>query len=298
MERIEVLGVPVDIVKIEELEGEVLKILEKKGTKQIVFLTVWDLIKASMKKKSEFRDCLNAADLVLPISKGILFGAKFLKKQIPVRYNPFSTTISILSTLENYQKSLFLFGGRKKALMTAEKNVHSTFVGLQIVGRYVGYYPKSVENDIVTGLYKSSPSLVLLGDGIKEKNLWSYHRKENFKDSIFLYYKNIIGIFSERVHRSSEKTFEKGREIWDEILRNPLKIFLIFPYIFYIIKLVCTRLFKKKSNPDDFALSSSATEEVNSENAKPGSDGKKSDESEPGTPSRVDLKNIPVDEDL
>ena len=42
MERIEVLGVPVDIVKIEELEGEVLKILEKKGTKQIVFLTVWD----------------------------------------------------------------------------------------------------------------------------------------------------------------------------------------------------------------------------------------------------------------
>ena len=44
-----------------------------------------------------------------------------------------------------------------------------------------------------------------------------------------------------------EKTFEKGHEIFWEIAHNPLKIFLVFPYIRYIILLVWYRLFKKKS---------------------------------------------------
>ena len=191
MNRIEILGVPVDVLKVEELEKEFLSVLEKKGTKQIVFLTIWDLIKAS-RKNSALCECLKTASIILPISKTILFGAK------------------ILSTLENYSKSLFLFGGRKKALLTAEKNVRTTFSGLQIVGRYIGYYPKSIEDDIVTGLYKSSPALVLVSDGIKEKNLWAYNRRNKFKDSVFLYYRDIIGIFSERVRRhqkSAENLF-------------------------------------------------------------------------------------------
>lgn len=246
MNRIEILGVPVDIVKLDELESDFLKVVDQKGTKQIVFLTIWDLIKAS-RKKSELKDCLNSASMILPVSKSILFGAKFLKKDVPVRYNPFTTTISLLSTLENYSKSLFLLGGRKKALLTAERNVHTTFAELPIVGRYVGYFPKSVEENVVMGLYKSSPALVLIGDGIKEKNLWAYNRRNQFKDSVFLYYKNIIGIFSERAYRPSEKTFENGNEIWGEVLRNPAKIFLIFPYLFYILKLICARLFKKKN---------------------------------------------------
>ena len=43
----------------------------------------------------------------------------------------------------------------------------------------------------------------------------------------------------------NERTFEKGLEIWSEIIKNPLKIFLLFPYIWYIILLVWYRLVKK-----------------------------------------------------
>ena len=41
------------------------------------------------------------------------------------------------------------------------------------------------------------------------------------------------------------KVFEKGHEVWGEIIRNPLRIFLIFPFLWYIILLVWTKLFKK-----------------------------------------------------
>src|SRR5574344_2777121 len=245
-QRIEVLGVPVDILPPQDLEEEVLELLSKPGTKQIVFLSVWDLLKAR-RRKTDFSLCVKNADLILPVSKSILGGAKFLKKQIPIRYNQFDAVIRILSILEEHQKSLYLLGGRKKTVMAAERNVRSTSPGLQIVGRYVGYYPKTIENDVIQAIYKASPSVVLVSEGIREKNCWSYNRRNRFSSSIFLYYHDAIGIFSERINRVNEKTFEKGMEIWSEIVRNPLKIFLLFPYTWYIILLIWYRLVKRES---------------------------------------------------
>ena len=151
MTRIELLGVPIDICRQEELEGEVMKILEKPGPKQIVFLTVWDLLKARNRKK-DLGDCLRNADLILPISKSIIKGARFLKLDIPVRYNPFNAVIQILNTLDHHYKSLYLLGAHKKTVQKAEHNVHDTFKNLRIVGRYVGYFPKSAETDVVQAI--------------------------------------------------------------------------------------------------------------------------------------------------
>ena len=106
MTRIELLGVPIDVCRPENLEEEIMKILEKPGTKQIVFLTIWDLLKARNKKK-DFGDCLRNADLVLPVSKSILKGARFLKLEVPVRYNPFNAVIQILNVLDQHYRSLY-----------------------------------------------------------------------------------------------------------------------------------------------------------------------------------------------
>lgn len=243
IQRISVLGVPVDILPPQNLETEMLELLAKPGTKQIMFITIWDLLRA--RGKSDYAMCVRNADLVIPLSKSILKGAKFLKKQVPVRYNPFNAVISMLSVLENHYKSVYLLGGRKKTLMAAERNVRKTFKNLQIVGRYVGYYPKNVEKDIIQAIYKASPSLVIVSEGIKEKDCWVYTRRGQFSSSIFLYYNEALGIFSERIKPMSDRTFNKGKEIWHEIARNPLKLFLIFPYIWYWDCLIWSRLFKK-----------------------------------------------------
>ena len=89
------------------------------------------------------------------------------------------------------------------------------------MGRYVGYYPKQMEDNIIQAMFKAQPSLVLMSDGIKEKNCWAYKRRNRFSSSIFLYYKDAFGIFSERIKRVKEKTFNNGNEIFVELLHNP-----------------------------------------------------------------------------
>ncbi|MCR5219035.1 WecB/TagA/CpsF family glycosyltransferase [Treponema sp.] len=243
VERIKLLGVGIDICKPEDIEETILNLLDKQGPKQIMFINIWDFLKA--RGKSQYAECVRNADLVLPVSKSILMGAKFLKKDIPVRHNPFNALISILSVLEAHYKSLYLLGGRKKTVMTAEKNVRNTFKTLQIVGRCVGYYHKSIEDDVVQAIYKACPSLVLMSEGIKEKDCWSYNRRNKLNSSIFLFYNDAIGIFSDRKKRISEKTFEHGTEFLHELVKKPLHIVLIIPFIFYIIRLVWEKLFNK-----------------------------------------------------
>lgn len=245
IKRIELLGVPVDICRPEDLEIEIMELLARPATKQIVFLSVWKLLKAR-NRRSDFCECLRSADLVLPVSKSIISAAKFLKLDVPVRHNPFTTTIHILSVLDQHYKSLYLLGGREKALNHTERNLHSTFSGLQIVGRFNGYYQKSMENDIVQAIYKSAPSLVLVSDGIAEKDRWSYRRRNSFASTTFLYYNDAFGIFSKRISRVSEAAFEKGLEIWYEVVRHPLKVFLVFPFIKYILILLWYKIFRKR----------------------------------------------------
>ncbi|MGP1458577.1 MAG: WecB/TagA/CpsF family glycosyltransferase [Treponema sp.] len=244
VQRITIAGVPVDILREEELESAVLELLSRPGTKRIVFLSVWGLLKAQ--RKGDFQDCIKTADLILPVSKSIVRGALFLKKSSPVRYNPFSAVINILSILDSHLKSLYLFGAHRQTLQSAERNVRSTFPQLGIVGRSAGYYAKDYEGDIVQAIYKAAPSLVLLGDGIKEKERWAYRRQNSFSSSIFLHYEDVFGIFAKRIRRVDEKVFARGHEIFSEVLHNPAKIFLIFPFLYYLLLLFRERFFKKR----------------------------------------------------
>lgn len=245
VKRIEVLDVPIDILSPEILSDVLLRLLEQPGTKQIVFLSIWDLLRA--RRNSKFRECLLNAELVLPISKSIIRGATFLGLDKPIRFNPFSTIISCLSILDKHYKSLYIFGGRKRALARAEKNVHTTFKNIRLVGRYVGHYPKDMEKDIISAMYKASPSFVLVSDGVREKDCWAFNRRNNFSSSIFLYNKEIINIFAKRSKRISPNLFDKGLEVWIEILHNPLKIFLFVPYIWYNLLLLWSKISKKET---------------------------------------------------
>ena len=243
VERRRIAGVPVDIIRPEHMEEALFELLASSGTKQIVFLSVWNLLKA--RHNTEYRLCLENASLILPVSKSIINGAAFLKKTKPVRYNPFSALISFFTILETRYRSLYLLGGHKGALVESERNVRATFPGLHIVGRYTGYFSKETEKDILEAIFKSNPSMVLLADGIPSGVAWPYMRRNSFGSSIFVYYKDALSIFSKRKKRVPDEVFNAGHEIWHEIIANPLKIFLVFPFIWYIIVLVWDRIYSK-----------------------------------------------------
>ena len=58
---------------------------------------------------------------------------------------------------------------------------------------------------------------------------------------------DVIDIFSERKRRVDEKTFERGLEYLPQVVKNPLRIFRFFQYLWYNVILVFYRLFRTAS---------------------------------------------------
>ena len=244
------LKVPIDIVPPEELPRVITRLmppredsLSSNKSRDIVLLSLWDLLRA--RRNNEYRNYVLNASLVIPISKSLVSGAKFLTGKNIVRYMPFNFVIGLLSLLERQEYPLYLLGSKNRILKKAEKNIHSTFPRLKIVGRHAGTIRKHEESGITEAIRKASPSLLLAGRGIRGSELWIARNTSRLNLGFRLWCSDLFDVFAEKKRRPSDTVFDRGLESIGFCFRNPLKFFRIFPYFRYKFLLLFYKLFRR-----------------------------------------------------
>ena len=248
-DRIILLRVPLDVVSPEELPDIITNLIpNEKGSyetqekRDIVLLSLWDLLRA--RRNNEYHEYLFNAALVIPISKSLVSGARFLTGKKVYRYMPFKFVISLLSILEKREYPLFLRGGKSHVLKKAEKNIHATFPGLKIVGRCEGKIRKQEEPAVIEAIRKSSPSILLAGKGIRGKELWIARNSSRLNSGFRLWCSDLFDVFAEKKHRPKDAVFERGLEGIGYCFRSPLKFFRFFSYIYYNLLLLANKISK------------------------------------------------------
>jgi N-acetylglucosaminyldiphosphoundecaprenol N-acetyl-beta-D-mannosaminyltransferase len=243
-QRVSLLKVPVDIVEPENLSAVVYELLKEKKAQNIVLLSLWDLLRA--RRSGEYRSYVTRASLVIPISKSIIGGIKFLTGKKAYRYMPFDFIISMLTILENREFTCYLLGGRRKVLLKTEQNIRQTFPRLRIVGRFPGYFKRYEEATIIKAIKKSSPALLLAGMGIRGKERWIARNNVALGEGMRLWCSDIFDVFAERKKHPSRAAFNSGMEWLGYCFNNPFKFFRIFPYIGYKFALLHSKFFTKE----------------------------------------------------
>jgi N-acetylglucosaminyldiphosphoundecaprenol N-acetyl-beta-D-mannosaminyltransferase len=242
-ERISLLKVPLDIVPEEQLAGTIYALLAAGEGKNIVLLSLWDLLRA--RRIGEYRSFVLGASLVIPISKSLVGGARFLTGKTPVRYMPFDFVINLLTILERRRFSLYLLGGKSRILKKAEKNIRQTFPELKIVGRYVGSFKRQEEATILQAVRKATPSLLLIGKGVHGEERWIAKNNKLLNPGLRLWCSDLFDVFAERKKRPSRSVFDRGFEWVGYCAQRPLRFFRFFLYIYYKLLLLIYRLFKR-----------------------------------------------------
>lgn len=209
--------------------------------RNIVLLSVWDLLRA--RRNGEYRSFILNAALVLPISKSLVSGARFLTGKTPYRYMPFNFVIGLLGIMEQREYTAYLLGGKRQSLEKTEKNLRRTFPALRIVGRFSGSFKKQNEGAILKAIQKAAPHLILVGKGVRGGELWIARNHFRLGSGIRLWCSDLFDIFAEKRKRPSEAAFEKGLEALGYCARNPLKFARIFPYLRYKILLLIYKIF-------------------------------------------------------
>jgi N-acetylglucosaminyldiphosphoundecaprenol N-acetyl-beta-D-mannosaminyltransferase len=243
-ERINLLKVPLDIVSPERLIYVVNELLASGEGKNIVLLSIWDLLRA--RRHGEYRSYILSASLIIPISKSLVGGARFLTGKKVVRYMPFDFIIQLLTILETRELTVYLLGGKLHILRKAEKNVHDTFPHLHIVGRYAGSFKKQDAKTILEAIRKATPSLVLVGKGVQREELWIAKNHTQLSQGLRLWCSDMYDIFAARKRHPSRFVFDHGLEWIPYCFQNPLRFFRIFPYLYYKVLLLVYRIFKKE----------------------------------------------------
>jgi N-acetylglucosaminyldiphosphoundecaprenol N-acetyl-beta-D-mannosaminyltransferase len=242
VKRIKVLDVPVDSIDPEKAGAIITKLLENGEHNQVVFLSLRGLLRA--RHDPELMRCLRDAALILPTSLPIVQGARFLRAGSLSLINTFEYTIRILSVIEKTKGSVYLLGARKAVLEVAEENLKGSFHGIRVVGRFYGFFPKSMEGDIVTAIKKSAPSMVLAGSGVPGREKWILRHRKELNPGISLWAGNCFEIFAGQEKQISRTLHAAGLGVLSGIGRRPWRLAVVFPYFYYMILLLSYRFFK------------------------------------------------------
>ncbi|MFP4363606.1 MAG: WecB/TagA/CpsF family glycosyltransferase [Spirochaetia bacterium] len=242
IERIRFLQVPIDIVNPDDMETIIQDLSEDQGKHQIILLNLWDVLRTRWDKN--FKAAVNDASLVLPVSKGIQQGIHFLYKKQAHRYNPFDFVIRLLGILEKHKKSLYILGNHPAVMQKIEKNLKDSFPGINLVGRYAGYFTQHMEDNVTIAIKKASPSLLLVGSGLKGHDKWIHKQKPKFNTGLYLWCADFYRVTAGKERRIPQKSFERGTYSLGTLLRKPWRVFRAFVYFYYLFLLLIYKVRK------------------------------------------------------
>jgi N-acetylglucosaminyldiphosphoundecaprenol N-acetyl-beta-D-mannosaminyltransferase len=244
LQRITLLNVPIDIVPEEAIPAIARAFAEDESHKRIVFLTYAKFMRA--RRDAEFLSHLRKATLVIPVSRSLELGCRFLKLPGVIRHFPFDFTIKFLGALEEKKRTLYLLGERHDGVQTIAANIRTSFPGLTLVGRHTGHYSRDKEEPILLAIQKATPTILLAGTGIPGRDKWAFRQGSDLPVKITIHSEDAFKIMAGRKKRPSRAAFRKGTYEVPRSLFNPLRLVRVFSYAGYGFLLLVARL-KKKS---------------------------------------------------
>jgi len=197
------------------------------------------------RRDPDFLAMLNRASLVIPVSKSLEQGCRFLKLPEPDRHYPFDFIIQFLGALEDKRRTLYLLGDHHEAIQTIAANMRTSFPGLTLVGRHTGFYGRDKEEPILQAIQKATPTVLLAGPGIPGREKWAFRQGAPLPVRISFYSEETFQIMAGQKKRPSKASFKKGTYEAGRALLNPLRLMKVFSYAWYGLLLLVARLQKK-----------------------------------------------------
>ncbi len=169
MDRLSLLGLPLDPVDMPEALGRIGAFLEGEKTHQVVTLNPEIALRAQ--GDPALRQAILEAELVTPDGIGILWALRRLTGvRLRERVTGVDLTLALLRTFPGIR--VYLLGGRPGVAERAAQEVER--LGGRVVGYHHGYFRE--EGPIVQAIARAAPDLLLVGLGERQEVFIHRHK--------------------------------------------------------------------------------------------------------------------------
>lgn len=222
MDKVNILGVNVDMVNISEAADTIMKFFNEDRLHS-VFTPNSEIIMHAY-KNSEFADLLNRADLLTADGIGVVHASKILGKPIKERAAGYDIARQVLSKMNYTEHKLFLFGGKPGVAEEAKAKLLQEYSDLNIVGLRNGYFKPEEEEEIVEEINNSGADIVFVCLGAPKQEEWIDRYSDKLKVRVAMGIGGSLDVFAGRVERAPEIFCKTGMEWFYRLCKEPWRI--------------------------------------------------------------------------
>lgn len=170
IDRLDILGVPVDVVNMSQAVDFVDHIIKTNDKAEIIAVNPEKVIKAN--SDSVLKARLISAKLLIADGIGVVLAARILRnvKMERVPGSELMPEICNLSMKKGYK--IFLYGAKSEVVHRAADVLRSRYWGLNIVGIQDGYLAESDETKLINEINISGAHILFLALGSPKQEMW------------------------------------------------------------------------------------------------------------------------------
>ena len=181
MEKIELLGVGISNVTVEELNAELLKIIRAEGHEHILNVNVHAMNIAAGNRW--FKQFLNEAKINFCDGDGVRLAAKYSGKHIAekITYNRYIYELAAFSS--KHGLSWYILGASETTIKNAFKVLGEKYPELNVVGYHHGFLRDSnIIQGVIDDINEKKPNILILGMGmpLQEEFLHKHSKSMTF----------------------------------------------------------------------------------------------------------------------
>ncbi len=225
-ERIEVLGVGVDPVTVDELHAALLRLVGEDGLSLVLNANAHCLNLCY--RDPALRGFLNRADVVFCDGAGVMLAARILGRRIPARITYADWAWRLAAFAEAEGLSLYFLGARPGVADEAARRLRKRHPGLEIAGTRHGYFDRaagSPENAVVVQeINVAAPDILLVGLGMPLQERWLMENQERLNVGVALTGGAVFDYVSGGLRRGPRLLTVNGLEWMARLLVEPRRL--------------------------------------------------------------------------
>ncbi len=222
MDKVNILGVNVDTVTIEEAAAEIMKFFGEDKVHS-VFTPNSEIIMAAY-RDPEFAEILNRSELLTADGIGVVYASKILKKPLRERAAGYDIACRVLEKISGTEHKLFLFGGKPGVAETARDRLIEKYPGLNISGCRNGYFKPEEDGEIVDEINRSGADIVFVCLGAPKQEKWIDAQRDNLKVRVAMGIGGSLDVFAGTAERAPEFFCSHGLEWLYRLYKEPSRI--------------------------------------------------------------------------
>ena len=222
VERVFVLGLPVDRVSLGQTEEILTKFLGSEGTKLVFTADSHAFICAET--DPSFRRCFSEAALITPDSAGPAWALGQYGKPVPGRVSGVDLVEVLCRISATTGAKMYFLGGAPGVAETAASKLSAKYPGCRIVGSRDGFFGDLSDATVAEDIAKLKPEILVVAMGMPRQELFILDTADIIRAKIGIGVGGSLDVHSGMVKRAP-MIFQKLKIEWLwRLLLNPRKL--------------------------------------------------------------------------